>query len=152
LETLVTSKTQALKSRQESPKKDLAPALGLMIVDAMETLPRHTPGMDWGARRRVLARNEDSSILLFIREGYSSASCGIRGFGREYHPVSITLWARESWAGHAGWASQEVGENRFDAAKVQRDHGALIDKVFGCPGLSARLDGRKTIVVPGTAG
>lgn len=125
--------------------------LGFDVLPEMETLTRHDPGIDWGGKRRVVARSADGRTRLFICQGHT-APVGARGFGRDYHPMRVVLWAAKSWNGWAGHQSKDVAESRFDAAAIRRDHGALIDEVFGCPGLSDHLDGRKTLVVRGSLG
>jgi hypothetical protein len=119
-----------------------------VVLDKMEVLGRIDRGIDWGAKRRVLVRNETSTIMLFVREGHSAA-VGSRGWGREYHPTSTILYARNSWSGHSGHQTKEVCEGRLDLEAIRSKHGALIEKVLGLQGLCDHLDGRKTIVVPG---
>jgi len=104
-------------------------------------LSRYEPGMDWGAKRRLIAVTEDESVKLFVREGCHMAAAGVRGFGRLYSPAKLILV--ESRSGKLG---NRLAEGRV-TRKVLEAHSERIDAAFAFPGLTSRLEPKKTVVV-----
>lgn len=114
------------------------------IVDRI-VLPRIEVGVDWGAQRRVLAVRRSNPLsgsfgdrLLFIR-AHCLVSTGARGFGRTSVPAELVL---ESRTGSHNW--REIAKGRITRA-VLAEHAGQIDAWFDCPGLTQRLDLKKTV-------
>lgn len=109
-----------------------------------ETLPRYDRGIDWGAARRLIARKGDA-VRLFVVEGAWHAACGVRGFGRVYHPAVLVLY-RDRHERMAGHASDRLAKGRI-SRRTLVDASAAIDAAFGVPGLASRLDPARTAIV-----
>ncbi|MDE4914784.1 hypothetical protein [Methylobacterium sp. 092160098-2] len=111
---------------------------------ARETLPRHDRGIDWGERRRLIARKGDA-VRLFVVEGHWHAACGVRGFGRVYAPAVLVLYRarHERFAGHA---SDQIAKGRISRATLA-SLATCIDAAFGVTGLASRLDPARTAIV-----
>lgn len=107
-------------------------------------LPRCGRGIDWGERRRLIARKGES-ILLFVVPGTLTPVCGVRGFGRKYVPTSLVLW-RDRHERFAGHATDTLARGRISRS-VLAAHADRIDAVFGVPGLAASLDLSKTALI-----
>ncbi len=114
-------------------------------------LPRNDSlygGVDWGARRRLIAATPNKAITLFIREGHSAAH-GARGFGRDYHPAALILTGGSFLAGE-----HFIIEPRrwHDLAKGRISNKTLADPeiakkinlAFGVGDVAWALDVRKT--------
>ena len=117
--------------------------LPVRFVDRV-VLPRRDRGVDWGERRRLIARKGDSA-LLFIVPGTWSPVCGVRGFGRKYDPASLVLW-RDRHERFAGHATDTLARGRISRS-VLAAHADRIDAAFGAPGLTACLDLSRTALV-----
>lgn len=117
--------------------------LSVRYVDRV-VLPRHGRGIDWSARRRLIARIGDET-LLFIIPGTWGPVCGVRGFGRKYNPSSLVLWQarHERYAGHA---TNTLMHGRISRSALAA-HAHAIDEAFGMPGLAACLDLSKTALI-----
>lgn len=111
---------------------------------ARETLPRHDRGIDWGERRRLIARKE-GAVRLFVVEGHWRAACGVRGFGRVYAP-SVLVLHRDRHERFAGHASDQLAKGRISRATLA-GLSTLIDAAFGVTGLASRLDPARTAIV-----
>jgi hypothetical protein len=111
---------------------------------ARETLPRHDRGIDWGERRRLIARKGDA-VRLFVVEGHWRAACGVRGFGRVYAPAVLVLHRarHERFAGHA---SDQLAKGRISRATLA-GLATRIDAAFGVAGLASKLDPARTAIV-----
>lgn len=109
-----------------------------------EVLSRQDPGMDWGAKRRLLARSADGEITLFIRGGHSMGM-GMRGMGQTYVKAALILCAPGvSYGSHL--AEGRISAQTFREPKIAQ----RIDEAFGCPDLHRVLDPRHTFeVTPG---
>jgi hypothetical protein len=105
-------------------------------------LPRTDLGMDWGAKRRLVAATPDKRKLLFIRPGYSMGA-GARGFGQTYYKAALILNARGSMEQH-GYTTH-LAEGRISRGDLLANR-EKIDAVFGA-GVAAELDLRKTLWV-----
>lgn len=109
-------------------------------------LPRHE-GMfaDHGAKRRVLVMTKDGRVQLYIREGYSSASCGVRGFGSEYRPAALVMQKPKD-----GNSSLRLGhslmEGRVSKVKLL-EHSNDIEAVFELKDFLQHVDLKKTLVI-----
>lgn len=105
-------------------------------------LPRHSSpfgGIDYGGRRRLIAATPDKSVMLFVIEGYRSAVCGIRGFGREYHPARLSLVTP------GDTLSTTLTTGRISKATLVR-YREEINEAFGVQ-VALDLDPRKTLWV-----
>lgn len=111
---------------------------------ARETLPRHDRGIDWGERRRLIARKGDA-VRLFVVVGHWRAACGARGFGRVYAPAVLVLH-RDRHERFAGHASDQLAKGRISRATLA-GLAARIDAAFGMTGLASRLDPARTAIV-----
>lgn len=111
---------------------------------ARETLPRHDRGIDWGERRRLIARKGDA-VRLFVVEGHWRAASGVRGFGRVYAPAVLVLY-RDRHERFAGHGSDTLARGRISRTTLVALANS-IDAAFGVPGLAARLDPTRTAVV-----
>jgi hypothetical protein len=109
-----------------------------------ETLPRHDRGIDWGERRRLIAR-KGQSVRLFVVSGHWRAACGVRGFGRVYAPAVLVLY-RDRHERFAGHASDQLAKGRISRTTLDAS-ATKIDAAFGVPGLTSRLNLAKTVVV-----
>jgi hypothetical protein len=109
-----------------------------------EMLPRHDRGIDWGERRRLIAR-KDQSVRLFVVSGHWRAACGVRGFGRVYAPAVLLLY-RDRHERFAGHGSDQLAKGRISRGTLI-DAAAQIDAAFGWPGLAALLDLSRTAVI-----
>jgi hypothetical protein len=115
-----------------------------------ETLPRHDRGIDWGAPRRLIARKGDA-VRLFVVEGAWHAACGVRGFGRVYHPAVLVLY-RDRHERMPGHVSDRLAKGRISRSTLAAS-SAAIDAAFGVPGLAVRLNPARTAIVePEAAG
>lgn len=123
--------------------KGAKPDPAVRFVDRV-VLPRRDRGVDWGDRRRLIARKGEST-LLFIVPGTWSPVCGVRGFGRKYDPASLILW-RDRHERFAGHATDHLAQGRI-SRRVLAEHAGAIDAAFGVPGLTASLDLSKTALV-----
>ena len=63
--------------RQLGPSNSDEAAPNVRFVER-ETLPRHVRGIDWGERRRLIAR-KGNAVRLFVVEGHWRAACGVPG-------------------------------------------------------------------------
>lgn len=111
-----------------------------------ETGKRHQDGMDWGAPSRILARSEDGDTRLIMVAGHQAAN-GSWGHGRSYQPAALWLVSRRGWSGIRGRQTRMLCTGRLDAGALDREHGQLIDRAFGCQGLARAIDPRRTVVV-----
>ncbi len=128
----------------EPPHGETAKPLdGLRFVDR-ETLPRHDRGIDWGSRRRLIARAGDG-VRLFVCEGAWHAACGVRGFGRVYRPATLVLY-RDRDKRMAGHSTDHLAKGRISRSTLVVA-AAKIDDAFGMPGLASHLDPARTAVV-----
>ena len=121
-----------------------ATSLERVLFTRRETLPRHDRGIDWGAPRRLIARR-GAAVLLFVVQGAWHAACGVRGFGRVYHPAVLVLY-RDRHERMPGHASDRLAKGRISRGTLLAAAGA-IDDAFGIPGLAARLDPARTAIV-----
>lgn len=105
------------------------------------TLSRHEHGIDWGARRRVIAMTSDQNSLLFIREGHMM-SMGARGFGQEYVPAALVVVTPET-----DWACGDCLATGRISGKTLLQCADKIDAAFGVEGLSKTLNTKTTTVI-----
>lgn len=134
--------TEAIAS--DRPHGEGASSLdGVRFVDR-EMLPRHDRGIDWGSRRRLIARSGDG-IRLFVCEGAWHAACGVRGFGRVYHPAALVLY-RDRDKRMAGHSTERIAKGRISRSTLAAA-AAKIDAAFGVPGLASCLDPARTAIV-----
>lgn len=112
-------------------------------------LPRANLGVNWGAKRRVLAairpnplwgRTAEPRVMLFINQGHSAAH-GARGFGRDYHPACLTLMTWDSpWPGRN---TADLGKGRITKAMITAATDK-IDAAFGA-GTADKIDLKSTL-------
>src|SRR5690606_30522001 len=100
-------------------------------------------GIDFGAKRRVLAKNKEGSRLLWISQGHY-ASQGARGFGRSYIPTSLVLQAPKDRSAYTLGVS--IADGRITKTKLL-ELGDRIDEFFGTDGLDEKIDLKKTLVI-----
>lgn len=105
-------------------------------------LPRSDFGMDWGAKRRLVAATPDKSKMLFIRPGFSMGT-GARGFGQTYFKTALILLDKEVGRQHGH--SHHIAEGRLSRADLLANR-EKIDAVFGAR-IATELDLRKTLWV-----
>lgn len=117
------------------------------LVDQV-VLPRYggnNGGIDFGGNRRVLAMKNDGSVILYVRAGYSSASCGVRGFGREYNPALLQLQtpndSRSSYYLGVGLAEGRISKSRL------LEHADKIEEAFGMKDFLQHVDMKRTLVL-----
>ncbi|MGU3658475.1 hypothetical protein [Methylobacterium fujisawaense] len=134
----------ATSKRAERSEPVAGEATSTVRFVGRETLPRHDRGIDWGERRRLIARKGDA-VRLFVVEGHWRASCGVRGFGRVYAPAALVLY-RDRHERFAGHGSDTLARGRISRTTLVALANS-IDAAFGVPGLAARLDPTRTAVV-----
>jgi hypothetical protein len=105
-------------------------------------LPRTDTGIDWGAKRRLIAATPDKGKLLFLRESHSMGM-GARGFGQQYHRAALILLIKHGYGQHGRWDT--LNEGRLSRAVLLANR-EKIDAVFGA-GVAVGLDPRKTLWV-----
>lgn len=111
-------------------------------------LPRYggrNGGVDFGASRRVLAMKKDGSVLLYIRAGYSSAQCGVRGFGREYNPALLQLQTPNDTSS-AYYLGVGLAEGRISKPKLL-EHANKIEDAFRTKDFLQHIDMKQTLVL-----
>jgi len=100
-------------------------------------------GIDHGAPGHVLAElrrgNRVHRRLVWI--GGSSASEGVRGFGRRYHPASLSLSGEHGYAA----AYPDLRGGRLTRARLAGQR-AVIDAEFG-QGVTDLIDPRRTLIL-----
>lgn len=117
------------------------------LVDQI-VLPRYggrNGGIDFGANRRVLAMKKDSSVLLYIRAGYSSAQSGVRGFGREYNPALLQLQTPND-SSSSFYLGVGLAEGRISKPRLL-EHVDKIEEAFGMKGFLQHIDMKRTLVL-----
>lgn len=117
------------------------------IVDQI-VLPRYggrNGGIDFGANRRVLVMKKDSSVLLYIRAGYSAAHCGVRGFGREYNPALLQLQTPNE-SNSPYYLGVGLAEGRISKSKLL-EHADKVEEAFSAKHFLQHVDMRKTLVL-----
>lgn len=105
-------------------------------------LTRSEPGMDWGAKRRLVAASPDQKVMLFIREGHSMG-LGMRGMGQTYVPATLILLDRRGSSQHG--QSWRLAEGRI-TKQVIMAHATRINAVFG-GAVAGCLDPKRTAIV-----
>lgn len=108
--------------------------------------PRHTGGpggVDHGAKGHVLIELREDGVatrrLIWI--GGSRSAGGVRGFGRTYHPASLSLIDGQGYAA----AYPTLSGGRLTRTRLEAD-AALIDAHFG-DGAAAAVDPARTLVI-----
>jgi hypothetical protein len=134
------------RTRHAPPTSEPDKAGSLLRFVERETLPRHDRGIDWGERRRLIAR-KGQSVRLFVVSGHWRSACGVRGFGRVYAPAVLVLY-RDRHERFAGHASDQLAKGRISRATLI-DAADRIDTAFDWPGLAALLDLSRTAVIEG---
>ncbi|WP_315921984.1 hypothetical protein [Mesorhizobium sp. SP-1A] len=117
------------------------------LVDQI-VLPRYggrNGGIDFGANRRVLVMKKDSSVLLYIRAGYSAAQCGVRGFGREYNPALLQLQTPND-SNSAYYLGVGLAEGRISKPRLL-ERADKIEEAFEMKDFLQHVDMRKTLVI-----
>lgn len=117
------------------------------LVDQI-VLPRYggrNGCIDFGGSRRVLAMKKDGSVLLYIRAGYSSAQCGVRGFGREYNPALLQLQTPKDTSS-AYYLGVGIAEGRISKPKLL-EHANKIEEVFQMKDFLQHIDMKQTLII-----
>lgn len=117
------------------------------LVDQI-VLPRYggrNGGIDLGANRRVLVMKKDSSVLLYIRAGYSSAQSGVRGFGREYNPALLQLQTPND-SSSSFYLGVGLAEGRISKPRLL-EHVDKIEEAFQMKDFLQHIDMKQTLVL-----
>lgn len=117
------------------------------LVDQI-VLPRYggrNGGIDFGANRRVLAMKKDSSVLLYIRAGYSAAQSGVRGFGREYNPALLQLQTPNK-SNSPYYLGVGLAEGRISKPGLL-EHVDKIEEAFRMKDFLHHIDMKQTLVL-----
>lgn len=104
-------------------------------------LTRMEPGMDWGAKRRLIAASPDQRLIVFIREGHSMGM-GLRGMGQTYVPAALILLDRRGQSQHG--QSWRLAEGRISNSVLRTQ--TKIDEAFGRQ-VTPMLDVKSTRII-----
>lgn len=109
-----------------------------------ETLPSMALGIDWSAKRRLIAVRQDAAGVrdryLFVVPS-RRCSAGIRGLGQTPHRASLYV-QRATY----GDGVRQLAEGRVSMTLLYglRER---IETWFECPGMIAQIDLLKTLVI-----